>query len=322
MALEKQIVGIDFTQGLDTQTDERLVVPGKLLTLQNMTFSTNNALSRRDGWAPLVAGTNANGLVVFNNELLAISGSTVSSWSTAKNAFQSVGSTSPIYINKEPVIRDNTFKSHVDCAIHSGMICYVWAEFTTKALTTPAGIYYMVADSTTGAIIKGRTALVISAVSSCPRVAAITETSGASDADCFIVTYVSGVSGLGYLYMSAIPLATLVATSPVASFTNVIDPTVYPGPIDMVSDHGLALVVYAATDVSNNGSYAGHIKYASGAVTGIHQTAIAAGSFNGSDVRGIGVAEFVSSAWAPGTYRHFVGIVHSAVGRIFLKTDV
>src|SRR3989304_1115330 len=121
MALEKQIVGIDFTQGLDTQTDERLVVPGKLLTLQNMTFSTNNALSPRGGWA----------------------------------------------------------------------------QFPTKALTTPAGIYYMVADSTTGAIIKGRTALVISAVSSCPRVAAITETSGASDADCFIVPYVSGVSGLG-----------------------------------------------------------------------------------------------------------------------------
>ena len=38
MALNKQMVSIDFTGGIDTKTDDKLVKPAKLAVLENGVF--------------------------------------------------------------------------------------------------------------------------------------------------------------------------------------------------------------------------------------------------------------------------------------------
>ena len=62
MALDKQVVGVNFTQGLDTQTDKRLVLPGKMVALQNATMSEADTYKRRNGNTTMVSGTTPSGV--------------------------------------------------------------------------------------------------------------------------------------------------------------------------------------------------------------------------------------------------------------------
>ena len=49
MTLVKQTIDIPFGQGIDTATDERNVLPGKLLTLENGVFDKLGRVSKRPG---------------------------------------------------------------------------------------------------------------------------------------------------------------------------------------------------------------------------------------------------------------------------------
>src|SRR5687767_12514542 len=51
MALQKQVVGIDFTGGLDKKTDPYLLRPGKLTTMENAIFDSANTISKSGGYA-------------------------------------------------------------------------------------------------------------------------------------------------------------------------------------------------------------------------------------------------------------------------------
>jgi hypothetical protein len=50
MALQKQVVPVILNQGLDTKTDEKLVVPGKLLECENALMQQNGAIKLRTGY--------------------------------------------------------------------------------------------------------------------------------------------------------------------------------------------------------------------------------------------------------------------------------
>lgn len=53
MALVKQIVPVPFVGGVDTKTDEKQVVPGKLLLLENGIFTSPKQIKKRNGYRQL-----------------------------------------------------------------------------------------------------------------------------------------------------------------------------------------------------------------------------------------------------------------------------
>lgn len=53
MPLSKQIIPIVFSQGVDTKTDKKSVVPGKLIALENGRFVSRNKIQTRNGFEAL-----------------------------------------------------------------------------------------------------------------------------------------------------------------------------------------------------------------------------------------------------------------------------
>jgi len=49
MALERQIVNLNFAQGLQTQPDPKQIQPGELLIAENVTFETPGQVTKSNG---------------------------------------------------------------------------------------------------------------------------------------------------------------------------------------------------------------------------------------------------------------------------------
>lgn len=88
MPLQKNKIPISFAQGVDTKTDRKQVVPGKLLLLENGVFQTTNSLIKRNGYAAFNKSTTDNttlansiGVATFKDTLFnlaaEVSGATV-----------------------------------------------------------------------------------------------------------------------------------------------------------------------------------------------------------------------------------------------------
>ena len=62
MALQKQMMNIPISQGLDTKTDSKQVPIGKALTLENARFQKTEKLSKRYGFSVLTNASDTSGL--------------------------------------------------------------------------------------------------------------------------------------------------------------------------------------------------------------------------------------------------------------------
>lgn len=72
MPLPKQLVQVDFGLGLDTGTDPKRVIPGRLTEAENIRFRKGNKLSKRYGYTAMGSDTNAiERLLVHGSQLLA-----------------------------------------------------------------------------------------------------------------------------------------------------------------------------------------------------------------------------------------------------------
>lgn len=164
MALDFQLVDIKFTEGMDTRTDKKLVVPAKWNLLQNCGLSDGgDALSRRDGVVPLVTSAVGNGLATFNNELLVINGTTVKSIS-APSANAALASAIPVTgqvgfvdVAKQVIAQGGDFPEGADVAHGAGFTCYVWAAYGAGGGYD--GIFAETVDEATGARVMQRTLL-------------------------------------------------------------------------------------------------------------------------------------------------------------------
>lgn len=59
--VETQVIPIDFGQGLDQKTDPKLVVPGKLIVLEDCVFTTAKRLTKRNGYAAITSSIAGGG---------------------------------------------------------------------------------------------------------------------------------------------------------------------------------------------------------------------------------------------------------------------
>jgi hypothetical protein len=158
MALDKQIVSIDFTGGLDTKTDAKLVLPGKLTRLENGVFR-EKSIGKRFGSSALSTSVEQGGTIgtvtgvaTRGDSLVAESGGslyvrTASKWSKVVDGG---GNNSPLFatLDRAPVVRNSSTQQDFDQDTLGGAIVYAWAETVGRV-----GVHVMVVDSTTGAVI-------------------------------------------------------------------------------------------------------------------------------------------------------------------------
>jgi hypothetical protein len=84
MPLQKNKIPISFAKGIDTKSDRKQVVPGKLLLLENGVFQTTNSLIKRNGYAAFAKTTATNttlanslGIATFKDTLFNLANETV-----------------------------------------------------------------------------------------------------------------------------------------------------------------------------------------------------------------------------------------------------
>lgn len=157
MALDFQLVDVKFTEGLDTRSNKKLVVPGKWNLLENCTQSTTGTLVKRDGVAPAVTSATGNGLATFNSELLVINGSRVSTIASPTGSPATVpmsatlagGQLGFVGVTKAQVRGASGYQEGMDCSYGAGFTAYVWSDFTAAGAFN--GVFLTAVDETSGA---------------------------------------------------------------------------------------------------------------------------------------------------------------------------
>ncbi len=194
MSLEFQTVDVRFDKGLDTRTEKKLVIPGKWNQLQNCTLSEDGTPQRRDGSVALVAAATGNGLATYNNQLLTVNGSALSSISTGgtDQAVAVSGRIGNVGVSKQEIRRSTGMQDSPDVASGGGYTCYVWRELDIAATAT--GLRVSVFDETTGTPMLANAALITSAAAFCPRVVFGAATQG--EPACFFIFYNDGIDDL------------------------------------------------------------------------------------------------------------------------------
>lgn len=146
MPLDFQTVPIAFTQGLDTKTQRKLVVPGKWSRLENLYLSKDGTPRRRDGMENFAA-VQGNALVARNDELVVVSGrlaTSVGATDAAQTQPAGGGNNLSVYgnvsIEAQSIEATSGYHDYVDCAHGAGYTCYAWCAVGFGTVAGPARI--------------------------------------------------------------------------------------------------------------------------------------------------------------------------------------
>lgn len=161
--LQKQSITLNFGSGLDTKTDPKLVVPGKLLELQNGVFKKGGAISKRNGMDELSSETTSLTEVpagesgaVFNDELLRFGAQKVYSYAEGLDKWIDKGSAVSVIVNTKQVVKNTASQTQADSAIVDGIGLYAWED-------SRGGVRASVFDESTGTNILADTSIDASA---------------------------------------------------------------------------------------------------------------------------------------------------------------
>ncbi|HZU82873.1 MAG TPA: hypothetical protein VE987_08160 [Polyangiaceae bacterium] len=154
MGPQKQLIPVSFAGGLDTKTDPKQAVRGKMLALQNGVFQQAGAVSRRWGYAALGTGilgsssaiSACKAIEAFNNELLLFDGSQAYSYIQADNVWAPRGSVTSVIQTNQQIVRNPSQQLSPDFGTMNGIEVYAWED-------SRGGIRYTVVDASTGTIL-------------------------------------------------------------------------------------------------------------------------------------------------------------------------
>jgi hypothetical protein len=154
MPLQPQNVAISLRQGVDTKTDPKQVIPGRLLVLENGRLITRGKVRKRNGYTALgntteagAAVTQGAGIATFKNELLEFTGSELYSYSTSTGKLTDKGGAVSLELTSQPVVRNAYVQTTPDCAYHpAGLKLFTWED-------SRGGSRYSVIDASTGQAI-------------------------------------------------------------------------------------------------------------------------------------------------------------------------
>lgn len=231
MALNKQAIPINFSQGLDTKTDPYQVSIGKFLNLQNSIFLKGGQLSKRNGFEqlPALPDTSSTFLTTFNNDLTAI-GNDLKAYISGSMQWVEKGNLQPVDVSVLPLIRNNTSQMQADSIIApNGSVLTAYTDQNPANLS--ASIYrYAIADSITGQnIISPTTIPTADPTLGTPRVFLL--------GSYFVIVFTNNANHLQYLAISQ------------------ANPSMVIGPVDISTAYTPASTVAFDGIVSNNALY-------------------------------------------------------------------
>ena len=153
MALQKQPVSINLAAGLDTKTDSKHVVPGRLTKLENGVYRKGMSISKRNGYDEINnidLSANALGVgssvEVFNDELLQYNNQKLYSYSEGSSAWVDKGDALTAVIESMQIVKNTASQTQCDSAVLNGIGVYAWEDSRT-------GIRASVIDETSGSVL-------------------------------------------------------------------------------------------------------------------------------------------------------------------------
>ena len=162
MALEKTLIPIDLSGGLDLKTDQKMVLPTSLTELENGVFTKGSTIQKRNGYTKLsrsvsgAAGTSpissGDALAAFQDELLLFSDSNLYSFVDGRDQWVNKGGHLSVTVTSEDVIRNDYQQSSPDIAYGAGLYCLSWED-------TQGGIRASVIDAVTGSVLQNNTSI-------------------------------------------------------------------------------------------------------------------------------------------------------------------
>ena len=164
MALQKVLVPITFSGGLDTKTASKQVIPGKLLELQNVIFEKGGELKKRWGYDRLGNfDTNSDqlttgaGITTFEKELLINSNNKLYSYLKSIDKWADKGSLYSVFSKIESIVKNDSEQTVADCALINGVYVYAWED-------SRGGVRASVIDAETGTYLQADVLVKSSAV--------------------------------------------------------------------------------------------------------------------------------------------------------------
>lgn len=153
MPLAFQRIPVSFYQGLDTKSDPKQVMQGRLLELQNGIFTSPGQIRKRSGLTSLdrdIQGGDSfesgSALGTFADQRLLFTGERAYSRLEATDAWLDRGPLASVITSTDQVIRNGYLQSNPDVAYVDGLEVYAWED-------SRGGCRYSVVDSETRAPI-------------------------------------------------------------------------------------------------------------------------------------------------------------------------
>lgn len=144
MALSKQNVPISFLKGIDTKSDSKQVVVGKLLLLENGIFTNPGKIRKRFGRTNIASLSNGTSIASYLNELVAFDGFDLFSYSESNSLMTNKGPITSLELSLTQVVRNSYQQTVPDMAQHSsGLQIFTWED-------SRGGSRYSIVDSFTG----------------------------------------------------------------------------------------------------------------------------------------------------------------------------
>lgn len=151
MALTKALVNVSFAGGIDTKTNDKLVVPGNFLGLKNALFQEVGSPIKRNGYKPLPKETfdnpisSAVSLSTFNKEILLRSKNNLFSYLPSSAKWQNKGRLETVFSKVIPAIKNDAQQINPDMDEVNDHLVYAWedsrggvrATITDKETNTP-----------------------------------------------------------------------------------------------------------------------------------------------------------------------------------------
>lgn len=239
MALQKQPISINFSQGLDLKSDPKQVQPGKFLRLENTIFEKGGLLQKRNGYAELtqLPNTSSNLVTTFNGNLTAV-GPTLQAYSSGSKTWVNRGNFNPATLTTLPLIRSTTNQIQLDTAISiNGLVCTVFTDRVPSGGSNVSIYKYAIADVTTGQNIVAPTVIT-------PSSGTIPNTAGGPKVfflgNYFVIVFTNLISSTNHLKYIAI---------------NQNTPTVAATDVDITAQYTPATTVNFDGVVANNSLY-------------------------------------------------------------------
>ena len=152
-------ISIDITNGIDTKTDEKLVLATELLTLENGIFQKGGSIKKRNGYKLLTNNLIGGGQIsssealsvyaptAIEEELIRFDNGKLYAYSEAKNAWIPKGFLPQTILSTRQITNNTADQTLSDSVIYNNIGLYVWKD-------SRDGVRASIVDEKTGAFIQ------------------------------------------------------------------------------------------------------------------------------------------------------------------------